>query len=102
VNPTLLLAIAAALFVAPPTYVFCVSFLGQQGSLGAATLSGPAETVLWAAGGASLLAPFAIRLLLPSAERPTQLLLALVVTVAASVFGLVLSFTTGNPSPVWC
>jgi hypothetical protein len=100
VSPTLLLAIATALFVAPATYLLTVSMLSQQGSLGSAALSDTVETVIWAAGSASLLVPFAIPRSLRSSERATQLLLILVVTVAASVFGLVLSFTTGRLVPV--
>jgi len=100
VSPTLLLAIAAALFVAPAAYLLAVSMASQQGSLGGATLSGTAETAIWAAGGASLLAPFAIRRFLRSSERATRLLLILVLTVSASVFGCVLSFATGRVAPV--
>jgi hypothetical protein len=101
VNPVILLAIAVALFVAPAIYVLTASMLSQQGSLGGATLSGTAETVIWVAGSASLLAPFAIRRFLRSSDLAAQLLLILVITVAASVFGLVLSFTTGRLVPVW-
>jgi hypothetical protein len=100
VSPTLLLAMAAALFVAPATYLLTVSMMSQQGSLGGAALSDGAQAVIWAAGGASLLAPFAIPRLMCFSERATQLLLILVVTVAASVFGVVLSFTTGHLAPV--
>jgi drug/metabolite transporter (DMT)-like permease len=99
-SPTLLLAIAAALFVAPAIYLLTVSMLSQQGSLGGPMLSGTAEVVIWAAAGVSLAAPFAIRRILHSSERARQLLLILVVTLAASIFGLVLSFTTGRVAPV--
>jgi hypothetical protein len=98
-SPTLLLAISAALFVAPAIYVLAASMLSQQGSLGGAMLPGIAEAVICAAGGVSLVAPFAVRRILRWSEPATQLLLILVVTVA-SVFGLVLSFTTGNVTPV--
>ena len=99
-SPTVLLAIAAALFVAPPIYVLTVSMLNQQGSLGDAGLSRTSEAIIWAAGGISLVVPFAIRRIIDSSNRTTQLLLILVVTVTASVFGLVLSFTTGRVAPV--
>jgi hypothetical protein len=56
--------------------------------------------MLWAAGGASLLVPFAFAWLLRSSGRAARLLLVLAITVAASVFGLVLSFTTGRLAPV--
>jgi hypothetical protein len=56
--------------------------------------------VIWAAGGASLLVPFAISIILRSSERAARLLLVLAITVAASLFGLVLSFTTGRLAPV--
>jgi len=101
VNPTVLLAIATGLFVAPATYLLSVSTLSERGSLGAATLAGPAQAVLWVAGGAALLVPFAIPRFLRSADRAKQLLLILVHTVAASVAGLVLSFVTGDVAPVW-
>jgi len=99
-SPTRLLAISAALFVAPAIYVLTTSMLSQQDSFGSAVLSDTAKAVIWAAGGLSLVAPFAIRRILPSSEQAIQLLLILVATVAASVFGLVLSFTTGNVTPV--
>ncbi len=99
-SPTLLLAIAAALFVAPAIYVLTASMLSHQGSLGGANLSGNAEALIWAAGVASLLAPFAMSRFLRSSERATQLLQILVVAVTASIFGLVLSFTTGSLAPV--
>ena len=95
-SPTKLLASAAALFVAPAIFVLLASLLNQQGSLGVATLSGTAETVIWTFAGASLLSPLVIRRFLRPSERATQLLLILVVTVAASVFGLVLGFTSGR------
>jgi hypothetical protein len=101
VTPAKLLAIAVALFIAPAIYVLTASMLSQQGSIGGATLSGTAETVIWVAGSTLLLAPFAIRRFLRSSERSAQLLFILVITVAASVFGLVLSFTTGRLVPVW-
>ncbi len=99
-SPTSLLALSAALFVAPATYLLAVSMLSQQGSLGGAILPGTAESVIWAAGGAALVTPFAIRRLLHSSERALQLILILVVTVTASILGLVLSFTTGRVFPV--
>jgi hypothetical protein len=99
-SPTLLLAIAAALFVAPAIYLLTVSFLSQQGSLGGTMLPSTAEVVIWAAAGVALVAPFAIRRILHSSKPATQLLLILVVTVSGSVFGLVLSFTTGNITPI--
>jgi hypothetical protein len=99
-SPTLLLAISAALFVAPAIYVLTASMLSQQGSLGGPMLPAAAEAVIWAAGGVALVAPFAIRRILRSSEPATQLLLILVVTVTASVFGFVLSFTSGKVTPV--
>jgi hypothetical protein len=99
-SPTVLLAIAAALFVAPAIYVLTASMLNQQGHLVALGFSRTSEAIIWAAGGISLLAPFAIRRIIDSSNRTTQLLLILVVTVAASVFGFVLSFTTGRVAPV--
>jgi hypothetical protein len=96
VSPTRLLGIAAALFVASPIYLLTASLLVQRGSLAGATLPGTAEAAIWAAGGASLLLPFAIPRLLRSSERATQLLLILAVTAAATALGLVLSFATGR------
>ena len=99
-SPAILLAISALLFVAPAIYVLVVSMLSQQGSLGGTVLSGTGETAIWAIGSAALLAPIAIQQFLRTSERGTQLLLILVLTVSASVFGLVLSFTTGRVAPV--
>jgi hypothetical protein len=99
-SPTLLLAIAVALFIAPAIYILTASTLSHQGSLGGVTLPAAAQAVIWAAGAISLLAPLAIPRLLRTAESSTQLILILVVTVAASVFGLVLTFATGHLAPV--
>jgi len=99
-SPTLLLAIAAALFVAPAIYVLTAAMLSQQGALGDVTISGALELAIWSASGAFLLAPFAIPRLLRSFARSVQLLLALVVSVGACVPGLVLTFVTGHRAPV--
>lgn len=99
-NPTLLLAIAVSLFVAPPIYVLTASMLSQQGALAGEMISRATEIKFWSAGIACLLAPFAIPWLLRSSARSVQLLLALVVSVGASLLGFVLSFTTGRQAPV--
>ena len=93
-SPAVLLAIAASLFVAPSIYVLSASMLNQQGSLDGAGLSRTSEAIIWAAGGIALVVPFAIRGTMDSSNRATQLLLILVVSVAASIFGFVLSFLT--------
>src|SRR5688572_16217722 len=99
-SPTLMLTISAALFVAPATYILAASMLSHQGNLGGATISNAAEIVLWSAGGAALLMPLAIPRLVSSSARPIQLILILTAAVAASAFGLVLTFTTGRLAPI--
>jgi hypothetical protein len=99
-DPTLVLGVAAALFAAPAIYMLSASMLSQQSLLGGAPISDSAQVAIWCAGGACLVAPLAFPMLLRSFARSTQLILALVVAVAASVLGLVLTFATGNLAPV--
>ncbi len=99
-NPVALLALAAALFAAPAVYLLVASLVSHQGALPSATLPRSAEITIWSVGVAALVVPFTISRLMASSPDSVRLLIALVISVAASVVGLTLTLVTGEAVPV--
>ena len=100
-KPTGLLSISVGLLVVPAIYMLVAVLLAQQGALGAAPISARTLALLWCAGLACLLVPLAFPRGLASLARSTRLVLAVVVSVGATFFGLVLTFATGRLAPLW-
>jgi hypothetical protein len=99
-KPVTLLAAATALFVAPATYLLVTSLLVHQGELPSATIPRSAEIAIWCLGGSALLGPFAISRPMTASPASVRLLIALVVSVAASTMGLSLTLLTGSTAPM--